>query len=146
MPHSSICGDANMTNPDNWPDPEHTGVPMFPDITARHVLENKRRRLLKLVFWDHEQEHYCTEAGFLTPMNVVALGWEYHGPCLTPTQISEMLVAERERCVETLQKVSEGYRKNAQEIGTITAINSAEEKIEAVDDCWVKIRNLGAAP
>lgn len=87
-------------NPTNWPNPERPGAPMFPNISGRHVLENKRRRSLKLVLWDHEQEHYCTEVGYMTPRNMVAMDWEYYAPCLTATQIDELLAGERERCAK----------------------------------------------
>ncbi|MFT8932165.1 MAG: hypothetical protein ABF976_10450 [Acetobacter syzygii] len=92
-----------MTNPTNWPNPERPGVPMFPNISGRHVLENKRRRSLKLVLWDHEEEHYCTEVGYMTPGNMVAMDWEYYAPCLTATQIAELLAGERERCAVTCE-------------------------------------------
>lgn len=154
-----------MTNPGNWPDPERPGVPMFPErdgwhnFVGHHVPRVEEEddtnspalspTYLYSCWWDSEGKAWSgfDEAPWdLEECSDSLADMEYHGPCLTPTQISEMLAAERERCVEALQEVSEEYRKNAQEIGTVTATNSTEEKIEAVDDCWVKIRNLGAAP
>ncbi|ANA12888.1 hypothetical protein [Acetobacter oryzifermentans] len=86
-----------MTAPTNWPDPNRPGVPMFPERDGWHVLENKRRKSLKLVFWDHQQEHYCTKIGYLTPLEIVSMDWGYYAPALTPAQINEMLAAERKR-------------------------------------------------
>ncbi|ANA13107.1 hypothetical protein [Acetobacter oryzifermentans] len=93
----------------NWPDPKRVGFPMFSDHSARHVLENKKRRSLKLVIWDHEREHYCTEIDWVTPEQMNGLDWEYHGPVLTPTQINEMLAAERERCAVECDKLADDY-------------------------------------
>lgn len=125
-----------MTAPTNWPDPNRPGVPMFPDISARHVLDNKRRKSLKLVFWDHQQEHYCTEIGYLTPLEIVSMDWGYYAPALTPAQISEMLAAERERIKSMVARACEG--------NIITA--SQRDMLIAGIDSETAIRNLGAAP
>ncbi|KAA8387656.1 hypothetical protein FKW31_03150 [Acetobacter sp. DmW_136] len=116
----------------NWPDPNRPGVPMFPDVSARHVLDNKRRKSLKLVFWDHQQEHYCTEIGYLTPLEIVSMDWGYYAPALTPAQINEMLAAERERCAD---KVSEYAKAERHGIVARHALKTAESEI----------RNLGSA-
>ena len=126
-----------MTTPTNWPNPKRPGVPMFPNISARHILENKRRRSLKLVLWDYEQEHYCTEVGYMTPGGMVAMDWEYYAPVLTPTRIAEMLAGERERCAVTCENN-----------GVIMA--SANQSIEiAINEILritaEEIRKLGAA-
>ncbi|OUI90122.1 hypothetical protein HK19_11740 [Acetobacter persici] len=120
----------------NWPNPERPGVPMFPDISARHVLENKKRKVLKLAFWDHEQEHYCTEVGYLTPTNVAAMGFDYYAACLTPTQISEMLAGERDRCVDACRSGTKDVPK-----GDAAALAYNVGRIACASD----IRNLGAA-
>lgn len=133
-----------MTNPGNWPDPKRPGVPMFPEKDGIHLIN---MGTMIGMFWSSTRQHYSRVKDWQRGMSPAgASDFEYCGPCLTPTQISEMLAAERERCVETLQEVSAGYMKTAEDVGTVTARNSAEEKCEAVDDCWVKIRNLGAAP
>lgn len=59
----------------------------------------------------------------------------YHGPCLTPTQIAEMLAAERERCA----KVCEERR--------LPDFSMPEQWYNnGCDHCSNAIRNLGAAP
>lgn len=130
-----------MTNPKNWPNPERPGTPMFPNISARHVLENKRRRSLKLVLWDHEQEHYCTEVGYLTPGGMVAMDWEYYAPCLPSTQMAELLTEERERCLTIV--IDEQWNFPS------SPINQTKESAVAFKACEriiEKIRNLGAVP
>lgn len=114
---------------------------MFPNISGRHVLENKRRRSLKLVLWDHEQEHYCTEVGYMTSGNMVAMDWEYYAPCLTPTQIAELLAGERERCLTIAIDEQWNFPSNPinQTKEAATAFKACERIIE-------KIRNLGTAP
>ncbi|OUJ03164.1 hypothetical protein [Acetobacter cibinongensis] len=130
-------------NKNNWPDPERIGFPLFPERDGIHLIN---MGAMIGMFWSSTRQHYSRVKDWKRGMSPAGMSdFEYCGPCFTPAQISEMLAAERERCVEALQGVSEEYRKNAQEIGTVTATNSAEEKIEAVDDCWVKIRNMGAA-
>lgn len=121
----------------NWPDPKRPGVPMFPDHSARHVLENKKRRSLKLVLWDHEQEHYCTEIGWVTPEQMNAMDWEYYAPCLTPTQINEMLAAERERIKSMVRR--------ACNLGNIITPRQRDMIIAGIDS-EIAIRNLGDAP
>lgn len=122
-----------MTAPTNWPNPERPGVPMFPNITARHVLENKRRRALKLVLWDHEQDHYCTEIGYVTPQQMIGVDWEYYAPVLTPTQIAEMLAGERERVAKEIEALEDNWM-------------GASDGNNALQDAIRIIRNLGAAP
>ncbi|AKR49758.1 hypothetical protein [Acetobacter pasteurianus] len=121
----------------NWPDPKRPGVPMFPDHSARHVLENKKRRSLKLVLWDHEQEHYCTEIGWVTPEQMNAMDWEYYAPCLTPTQINGMLAAEREQCAEEAEK----HRSDA---NVHTVIEWDIVQTRTANGIAYAIRNLGA--
>ena len=130
----------------NWPDSANLGFPMFPDVSARHVLENKRRRSLKLVFWDHEQEHYCTEIGYLTPKGMVAMNWEYYAPCLTPTQISEILSAERERCGKACDEKADFADNEAKASGSHETERYWRGEHCAATFCADMIRNLGDAP
>ncbi|WP_395495794.1 hypothetical protein [Acetobacter sp. KSO5] len=132
--------------PTNWPNPERPGYPMFPERDGLHFLS--KEEIPVAAFWMKNISAWGIEGedGFLSPENAKDEGFSYKSTALTPTQLTELLAGERERCVEALQDVAEEYRKNAEEVGTVMATNSAEEKIEAVDDCWVKIRNLGDAP
>lgn len=135
-----------MSTPTNWPNPERPGVPMFPNITARHVLENKRRRSLNLVLWDHKQDHYCTGIGYVTPLEMVGIGWEYYGPCLTPMQIAEMLAGERERCAKACDEKAFFADKEAMAAGSNETERYWRGEHCAATFCADTIRNLGAAP
>lgn len=133
-----------MTTPTNWPNPERPGVPPNSDVSGWYWI--KIGHLERPLYWDSGKTSWFTTNQSGSPRWICSQNWKFLGPVLTPTQLTELLAGERERCVEALQEVAEEYRKNAEEVGTVMATNSAEEKIEAVDDCWVKIRNLGDAP
>ncbi|MCI1698772.1 hypothetical protein NKW44_11030 [Acetobacter lovaniensis] len=84
-----------MTTSTNWPNSERPGVPLFPEQTLRHVLKKKDTGEIIIRNWKSDGQHWdmigysaqwCSETYF------------YEGACLTPTQISEMLSGERERC------------------------------------------------
>ncbi|WP_238703919.1 hypothetical protein, partial [Acetobacter pomorum] len=62
-------------------------------------------------------------------------GWIYKGPIVTPTQINEMLAAERERIKSMVARACEG--------NIITA--SQRDMLIAGIDSETAIRNLGAA-
>ncbi|MGG6429483.1 hypothetical protein ACQ5TV_05815 [Acetobacter ghanensis] len=131
--------------PKNWPNPERPGVPMFPNITARHVLENKRRRALKLVLWDHDQDHYCTEIGYVTPHQMIGVDWEYYAPVLTPAQIAEMLAGERERCAKECDEKAVFANNEAEEAGSHEAERYWRGEHCAATFCADVIRSMGDA-
>ena len=56
----------------------------------------------------------------------------YIGPVLIPTQIAELLAAERERCAKLLE---DAYEKTGKDFEYLGCLSCADE-----------IRNLGAAP
>ncbi|MCP1202743.1 hypothetical protein [Acetobacter oryzoeni] len=66
-------------------------------------------------------------------------GWIYKGPVLTPTQINEMLAAERERICLIIER-----SLNAS-CGLLPAAGKTLLKA-AAEDITDAIRNLGAAP
>lgn len=77
---------------------------------------------------------------------MAGFGWSYHGPCLTPAQINEMLAVERERCAKEAQKISDEYYENREEADNDDDRVYADERMCASSECADAIRNLGAAP
>ncbi len=114
----------------NWPDPKRPGVPYRYEDTRLildHILMRRSgKALVRARFhwdagsggnWQLRNGHWMSAAD-------AALRFTYVCPALTPTQINEMLAAERERCAEEAQRLG---------------FSPSGEIAKA-------IRNLGAAP
>lgn len=112
-----------MTTPTNWPNPERPGVPMFPERDGFHIIGRLAWK------WHAASELWDGVA------NPDEFGTFYYvGPCLTPTQISEMLAGEREKCAQEALHIGESWD------GTkLSPCNTARQIAQA-------IRNLGDAP
>ncbi|GBQ69347.1 hypothetical protein AA0474_1898 [Acetobacter lovaniensis NRIC 0474] len=124
-----------VTNSTNWPNPERPGVPMFPEQDGWHSL---RTYSLGLFFWDSANKYWWdSQKRFYRTIPEIlkdTVGTKYIGPCLTPTQIDEVVAGERERCVQEALHIGESWD------GTeLSPSNTARHIAQA-------IRNLGAAP
>ncbi|MFT8463174.1 hypothetical protein [Acetobacter persici] len=118
--------------PTNWPNPERPGVPMFPEKRGWHMMDRD--------VWEWCPTRQAWNDTVLHPIFVKAkdMAWrKYHGSVLTPTQISEMLAGERERCAEVCEDNSVSMRTDCKD--TETALN------EMLETTAREIRNLGAA-
>ena len=118
----------------NWPDPNRPGVPMFPERDGWHALENNER---KEYWWDAHCSCWTTsedgEFSWIPDDMSSVLGFSYIGPVLTPTQINEMLAAERQWCADACRAMSfDGHYTKTQR--------------DALEEAEIAIRNLGAAP
>ena len=118
----------------NWPDPTRPGVPMFPEQDGWHMLDRDVWQWsAKRKAWNDTVLH----PNFVLPKN---MAWrKYHGPVLTPTQINEMLAAERERCAI----VCENQKPSEDNASRSICLNS---RWHTASQCAANIRNLGAAP
>ncbi|KAA8425514.1 hypothetical protein FKW50_08560, partial [Acetobacter pomorum] len=89
----------DTTAPTNWPDPNRPGVPMFPERDGAHAIQVPDLEETEIVYYWHQNGGGWTEYNhqdaedFLTDEDMK--GWIYKGPIVTPTQINEMLAAER---------------------------------------------------
>ncbi|ARW10023.1 hypothetical protein S101447_00921 [Acetobacter ascendens] len=95
-------------NDKNWPDPKRPGVPYRyedPRLILDHILMRRSdKALVRARFhwdagsggnWQLRNSHWMSAAD-------AALRFTYVCPVLTPTQINEMLAAERERCASVV--------------------------------------------
>ncbi|MCG0998152.1 hypothetical protein [Acetobacter persici] len=124
-----------MTNA-NWPNPERPGVPMFPEQDGKHVIDvDPEGQKNELVYYWIAKDQVWVEYEYQGPDDALEgydlIGWVYVGPCLTPTQISEMLAGERERCAMLCE---DAYEKTGRDFEYLGCLSCAED-----------IRNLGAA-
>lgn len=90
--------------PTNWPNPERPGEPMFPEKRGWHMMDRD--------VWEWCPTRQAWNDTVLHPSFVKAkdMAWrKYHGPCLTPTQISDMLAGERERCATICDKLADDF-------------------------------------
>ncbi|MCG4261329.1 hypothetical protein K6W36_12215 [Acetobacter senegalensis] len=121
-----------MTIPTNWPNPERPGMPMFPEMSGRHVVGGK------LLFWYSDIQKWVTSSPIsATKEPNYFVGCEYHGPVITPAQIAEMLAAERERIKNMVVR--------ACNLGNIITASQRDMIIAGIDS-ETAIRNLGATP
>lgn len=98
-----------MSNPTNWPDPERPGVPMFPERDGWHWIDTGLASGMRPLFWQSKSQSWFASADTCANRWKHTDSWKYHGPCLTPAQISEMLVAERERCAKVCDDLADDF-------------------------------------
>lgn len=122
----------------NWPDPKRPGVPLFPERDGWHMLDRDVWQWsAKRKAWNDTILH----PNFVLPKN---MAWrKYYGPVITPTQINEMLAAERERAATAIDQLKNEER-GLYATGLMTT--RAEITIRALASAADEIRNLGAAP
>lgn len=134
-----------MTTPTNWPDPERPGVPMFPEQDGWHMTTHSGATSPTVSFWCASEEVWKSGASSYPPNYLAHPMRKYIGPILTPTQITELLAGERERCVESFSVHGERAKLCWNDA------TSDEEKqywrgaLNTFEECCDEIRNLGDA-
>lgn len=143
-----------MTAPTNWPDPNRPGVPMFPERDGWHLVTFGARShsgtdfvIYNACWWEtaFKRWRFKPTGRVLDLDDEGSEGVQYIGPVLTPTQINEMLAAERERCAKQAQEISDGYYDQRETAETDAERIYADERMCAASECSQAIRNLGAA-
>lgn len=132
----------------NWPDPKRPGVPYRYEDTRLildHILMRRSgKALVRARFhwdagsggnWQLRNGHWMSAAD-------AALRFTYVCPALTPTQINEMLAAERERCILACKNEGKAFESPEYSGGK----SNAWGELFAVSECIEAIRNLGDAP
>lgn len=133
----------------NWPDPKRPGVPLFPERDGWHNFVGHHvpcaeeddtdspelsPTYLYCCWWDSEGQAWSgfDEAPWDLEECADSLAdMEYYGPVLTPTQLTELLAGERERCAKLCE---EAYEKSGRDFEYLGCNDAASQ-----------IRNLGAA-
>ena len=128
-----------MTTPTNWPNPERPGYHWLKCKTE----ENSE---LEIYHYDPETEMFSGigDVGCIDEACFVD-HWEYHGPVLNPTQITEMLAGERERCAKAATEISDTYYEQREDADNDDESVYADERMCAARECAEAIRNLGDA-
>ena len=134
----------------NWPNPERPGVPMFPERDGWHNLRGKNSRGVKAAYWLADREAYAPsdikeERAYADSHSIIGNCYNYIGPCLTATQIAELLAGERFELDVINSTLEEMRPKNDRSDWT----EYAHAKSGFVDEAKKRfraIRNLGAAP
>ena len=122
-----------MTAPTNWPDPSRPGVPMFPERDGWHVMEGRVAGQTALTHWNGREWGGGEQ---VRALNTSPEWYRYVGPVLTPTQINEMLAAERKRIKNMVAR--------ACNLGNIITASQRDMIIAGIDS-ETAIHNLGAA-
>lgn len=126
----------------NWPNPERPGYPMFPERDGLHAFTMADYPGYVVFQWISKNDEYRAtsyDGEILYSPNEISQEYEYHGPVLTPTQINEMLAAERERICLMIERSLDASCSLLPTAGK-TLLKAATEDITDA------IRNLGAAP
>ena len=134
-----------VTTPTNWPNPERPGVPMFPERDGEHVFFSPFEGAFLVIFWEAATERYLRNGKEFSVDTIQDSAIGYHGPVLTPTQIAEMLEAERERCAKKAQEISDKYYDQREAADNDDDRVYADERMCSASECASDIRNLGAA-
>ncbi|MFS8368456.1 hypothetical protein ACJRO0_13330 [Acetobacter oryzifermentans] len=114
----------------NWPDPNRPGVPMFPEREGWHVMEGRVAGQTALTHWNGREWGGGEQ---VRALNTLPEWYRYVGPVLTPTQINEMLAAEREWCADACRAMS-------------CDAHYTKTQRDALEEAETAIRNLGDAP
>lgn len=127
-----------QSNPTNWPNPERPGYPMFPERDGLHFLS--KEEIPVAAFWMKNISAWGIEGedGFLSPENAKDEGFSYKSTALTPTQLTELLAGERERCLTACESAKVAVDGWGDPIDDGDA-----DRNEGIDDAMAKIRNLG---
>ncbi|AQT04822.1 hypothetical protein [Acetobacter persici] len=134
-----------MTPPTNWPNPERPGAPLFPENYGKHKLIDKETGNELNADWNNADEEWLLPNGWLSAKNA-ATHFAYV-ECvsveLTPTQITEMLAGERERCVSAF--AAHGERA---ELAYNDSTGDEEKQywrgaINTFEECRDEIRHMG---
>ncbi|AKR48454.1 MULTISPECIES: hypothetical protein [Acetobacter] len=129
----------------NWPDPKRPGVPMFPERDGWHWIHIGNGSGPRPFYWCSKAQGYFTSTEVWAHRWKYTKAWEYHGPVLTPTQINEMLAAERERAAKKAQEISDEYYDERELADNDDDRVYYDERMCAASECAKAIRNLGAA-
>lgn len=133
--------------PTNWPNPERPGVPPNSDVSGWHWV--MRLGELIAVKWDAPSRSWRSgNHSYYTGPDWV-LNWEYCSPILTPTQLTDLLEGERERCARTCNDI--GMRASSQvrihrADGRLLLANQLTATMDAAYECADRISKLGGAP
>ena len=113
----------------NWPDQKRPGVPLFPERDGWHLLRVFGGTTIE--WWSANAQAFNNH---YDPRYTI-----YDCACLTPTQINEMLAAERERICLMIERSLDASCSLLPTAGK-TLLKAATEDITDA------IRNLGDAP
>jgi hypothetical protein len=94
-------------NPNGWPDPDKPGVPLNPERDGYHwILGWNATPFVAEWMADRDAEFggcYGWYDGGDDPPGVVAQGWTYLGPCLTPAEVAAREAAAFRRGAEAMR-------------------------------------------
>ncbi|MDN7355528.1 hypothetical protein [Acetobacter senegalensis] len=134
-----------MTTLTNWPDLKRPGWPPNPERDGLYALYVGGALMAR--HWSAVRQFYTSVPGWPRGMSPFeASAFDFAGEILTPTQITEMLAAERERCLAAFHE--HGERAKLGWNGS----SSDEEKqywrgaLNTFQECCDEIRNLGDTP
>lgn len=154
-------------SPTNWPNPERPGEPMSPDRDGKHVIDvDPDGQKTELVYYWKAKHQVWVEYDYQGADDALEgydlIGWVYVGPVLTPTQINEMLVAERFRIsgqtqnmltlamsrfgLDTINSILEEMRPKNDRSDWTEYAHTKSDFVDEAKKRFREIRNLGAAP
>ncbi|MBS1014453.1 hypothetical protein [Acetobacter persici] len=126
---------ADIKNPTSWPNPERPGYPMFPERDGWHMTRHSGATKPTLSFWLASEGEWKGGGCNYSPEYMAHPMRKYIGPVLTPTQITEMLAGERERCAKAAQEVSDEYYERRDAADNDDDRVYADERMCAAQEC-----------
>lgn len=131
-----------MSSDTNWPNPERPGYPSWPEHYGKHVLFNKETGDDVIGDWNKADDEWLLPDGSLKAKNAAKhyIYSHYASVELTPTQLTEMLAGEREKCLAACESAKVAVDGWGDPIDDGDA-----DRNEGIDDAMAKIRNLGDA-
>lgn len=97
-----------------WPDESKPGVPLEPERTGPHWIEDKSLNHVVAVTWCHVMEQYHDMAQTIEPRGA-AKWWRYLGPCHTPAEVAALVAQVRREAIEEAARVAKRVQEQALE-------------------------------
>ncbi len=120
----------------NWPNPEWPGYPMLPERDGWHMTTHSGATSPTVSFWRASEEVWKSGSSSYPPDYLAHPMRKYIGPVLTPTQLTELLAGERERCAVISEREFLGS----------TYPDEQEVYARGRSDAARDIRNIGDTP
>ncbi len=141
-----------MTHANGWPDKERPGYPMFPERGGYHWLSNNGKDEPFPIKWKKEEfsdapDEWSWDWGDDGYEDIEVTGrLHYHGPCLTPDELTALLRAERERCAKVCDKRAGSTDCVYMELAAAERESYWDGVNSGASSCAAEIRNLSDEP
>lgn len=131
---------SDTQNPDGWPDADRPGVPADPERDGWHWIIGWNRTPF-VAQWVADTEQfvgggiYEWRDGEDVAQGVVAQGWTYGGPCLTPAEVAARVEAARREGIEAAAREMECGCPDETKAAVLEALRDGHNSVKRWQAC-----------